>query len=107
MSLSASGNPEQNPDPRQKINFFLKQFFFQKIPKLKIYYAKWTLRIEVVNGKKNICYCIFGVYVVTGTKNPNISGKKTFRISKLFFYITTRGTLKDGQTRFLRLLMKC
>jgi hypothetical protein len=24
--------------------------FFQKVLKLKIYYAKWTLRIEVVNG---------------------------------------------------------
>jgi hypothetical protein len=49
-----------------------------------------------------ICYCIFGVYLVTGTKNPDISQEETFRISKLIFYITTRGTLKDGQTRFLR-----
>jgi hypothetical protein len=32
--------------------FFFKQFFFQKILKLKIYYAKWALRIEVVYGKK-------------------------------------------------------
>jgi hypothetical protein len=29
-----------------------EQIYFQKILKLKIYYAKWTLRIEVVNGKK-------------------------------------------------------
>jgi hypothetical protein len=34
--------------------------------KLKIYYAKWTLRIEVVVGKKYIYYCIFRVYLVTG-----------------------------------------
>jgi hypothetical protein len=105
MSLSASGNAEKNPDPRQKI-FFFKQFFF-KIPKLKIYYAKWTLRIEVVNGNKIICFCIFGVYLVTGTKNPDISEKGSFQISKIIFYITTRGTLKDCKTRFLRLLMKC
>jgi hypothetical protein len=43
--------------------------------------------------KKN-SYCIFGVYLVTGTKNPDISQEGTFRISKLLFYITT---LKDGQ----------
>jgi hypothetical protein len=47
-----------------------------------------------------ICYCIFGVYFVTGTKNPDISEEGTFRISKLIFYITARGTLKDGQTQF-------
>jgi hypothetical protein len=58
------------------------------------------LRIEVVNGKKPICYCIFSVYLVTGTKNPDISEEGTFRILKLFFYITTRGILKDGQTQF-------
>jgi hypothetical protein len=52
--------------------------------------------------KKN-CYSIFGVYFVTGTKNPDISKEGTFRILKLFFYITTRGTLKDGQTQFLRI----
>jgi hypothetical protein len=56
------------------------------------------LRIEVVNGKTNICSCIFGVYLVTGTKNPDISQKVTFRISKLFFYSTT--TLKGGQPQF-------
>jgi hypothetical protein len=32
--------------------------------KLKFYYAKWTLRMEVVNGKNNIYYCIFRVYLV-------------------------------------------
>jgi hypothetical protein len=69
-----------------------------------MYYAKWSLRIEVVNGKKNICYCFFRVYLVTGTKNPDISQEGMFRISKIFFYITTRGTLKDGQTQFLGLL---
>jgi hypothetical protein len=26
-----------------------------------------------------ICYCIFGVYLVTGTKNPDISEEGTFR----------------------------
>jgi hypothetical protein len=40
-----------------------------------------ALRIEVFNGKKNICYCIFGVYLVTGTKYPDISQERTFRIS--------------------------
>jgi hypothetical protein len=39
--------------------------------------------------KKN-CYSIFGVYFVTGTKNPDISKEGTFRILKLFFYITTK-----------------
>jgi hypothetical protein len=29
-----------------------------------------------------ICYSIFGVYLVTGTKNPDISEEGTFRISK-------------------------
>jgi hypothetical protein len=32
-----------------------------------------------------ICYCIFRVYLVTGTKNPDISQEGTFRISKLIF----------------------
>jgi hypothetical protein len=82
-------------DPRQKIDFFKKQFFSKKIPKLKIYHAKWTLWIEVVYGKFFICYCIFGVYLLTGTKNPDISKEGTFRISIFFVYITTRGTLKD------------
>jgi hypothetical protein len=36
----------------EKIEFFIKNKKFQKVLKLKIYYAKWTLRIEVVNGKK-------------------------------------------------------
>jgi hypothetical protein len=36
----------------EKIEFFIKNKNFQKVLKLKIYYAKWTLRIEVVNGKK-------------------------------------------------------
>jgi hypothetical protein len=53
-----------------------------------------------------ICYCIFGVYFVTKTNNPDISHEGTFRISKLFFYITTRGTLKDVQPQFLRLFDK-
>jgi hypothetical protein len=35
--------------------YFLNNFYRLKTPILKIYYAKWTLRIEVVNGKKNIC----------------------------------------------------
>jgi hypothetical protein len=50
----------------EKIKFFIKNKKFQKVLKLKIYYAKWTLRIEVVNGKKNIYYCNFRVYFVTG-----------------------------------------
>jgi hypothetical protein len=57
-----------------------------------MYYAKWTLRIEVVNGKQNICYCIFGVYLVTGTKNPDISQEGTFRISKLL-HSSSRGLI--------------
>jgi hypothetical protein len=36
----------------EKIKFFIKNNFFLKVLKFKIYYAKWTLRIEVVNGKK-------------------------------------------------------
>jgi hypothetical protein len=50
----------------KKSNFLSKIFFFQKVLKFKIYYAKWTLRIEVVNGKKIIYYCNFRVYLVTG-----------------------------------------
>jgi hypothetical protein len=46
------------------------------------------LRIEVVFGQNNICYCIFSVYLVTGTKNPDISQEGTSRIP-IFFYITT------------------
>jgi hypothetical protein len=65
----------------------------------------WTLRIEVVNGKKFICYCIFRVYLVTGTKNPDISQEGTSRISKKIFFITTRGTLKDSQTQFCGLFL--
>jgi hypothetical protein len=78
-------DPDFFQDPRQKIEFFKKQISFQKIPKLKFYYAKWTLQIEVVNGKKHICYCIFSVYLVTGTKNPDISQEETFRISNFLF----------------------
>jgi hypothetical protein len=50
----------------EKIEFFIKNKIFQKVLKFKIYYAKWTLRIEVVYGKKNIYYCNFRVYLVTG-----------------------------------------
>jgi hypothetical protein len=82
MCLFSNGN--KNPDTRQKNRFYFKQFYFQKIPKLKSYYAKWTLPIEVTNGKK-INYCIFRVYLVTGTKNPDISQEGTSRIPKYFF----------------------
>jgi hypothetical protein len=84
MCLFSNGS--KNPDTK---SIFFKQFSFQKIPKSKIYYAKWTLRIEVVNGKKNICYCIFSVYLVTGTKNPDISQEGTFQIPNLLFFLTT------------------
>jgi hypothetical protein len=47
----------------KKNQFFLKQFFFQKIPKLKIYHAKWTLQIEVVNAKK-IFVIIFSEFIL-------------------------------------------
>jgi hypothetical protein len=76
--------------------FFLKKKLFNKIsifclgsglffpgPGTNLFLKK-TLRIEVVNGKKNICYCIFGVCLVTGTKNLDISQKETFRISIFF-----------------------
>jgi hypothetical protein len=53
--------------------------------------------------KKLFCYCIFGVYFVTGTKHPDISQEGTSKIPKLIFYITTLHSLKDGQTQFLRL----
>jgi hypothetical protein len=33
-----------------------------------------------------ICCCIFGVYLVTGTQNPDISQEGTFRISKLLYH---------------------
>jgi hypothetical protein len=36
----------------EKIEFFIKNKKFQTVLKLKNYYATWTLRIEVVNGKK-------------------------------------------------------
>jgi hypothetical protein len=74
------GNVERTPHPphpphtphtphtphRKKFEFFIKNKNFHKVLKLKIYYAKWTLRIEVVNSKKNIYYCSFRVYLVTG-----------------------------------------
>jgi hypothetical protein len=50
------------------------------------------VRIEVVNRKINICYCIFGVYLVTGTKNPDISQEETFRIPN--FFISPLGVLE-------------
>jgi hypothetical protein len=74
------------------IDFFNQLFFLLNI----------LCKVELLMVTFFICYCIFGVYLVTGTKNPDISQEETFRISKLIFYITTRGTLKDGQTRFLR-----
>jgi hypothetical protein len=43
---------------------------------------------------------IFSVYLVTGTKKPDISQEGTFRISKKIFFIITTGTLKDGKTQF-------
>jgi hypothetical protein len=63
-----------------------RQICFQKIPKLKIYYAKWTLRIEVVNGIFFICYCIFGVYFVTVTKNPDIPKKEHSRFHFFLYH---------------------
>jgi hypothetical protein len=48
---------------------------------------------------------MFSVYLVTGTKNPDISQEGTSRISKKIFFITTRGTLKDGQTQFCGLFL--
>jgi hypothetical protein len=42
---------EKNPDPRQKIEFLFFLISFQNNLKFKIYYAKWTLQIEVVNGQ--------------------------------------------------------
>jgi hypothetical protein len=52
------------------------------------------LQIEVVNGKNNICYCLFGVYLVTGTKNLPRRNIPDFKIKFL-------SPLRDGQTRFL------
>jgi hypothetical protein len=89
---------EKNPDPGQKIEFLFFLISFQKNSKFKIYYAKWTLRIEVVCGQNNICYCIFRVYFVTGTKNPDISQEGTFRITKKKKIITTRGS-SGGRAR--------
>jgi hypothetical protein len=53
-------------DRRHKIEFFIKNKNILKFLKLKSYYAKWTLRIEVVNGKIFIYYCSLRVYFVTG-----------------------------------------
>jgi hypothetical protein len=49
----------------EKIEFFIKNKKVLKVLKLKFYYAKWTLQIEVVNGNL-IYYCNFRVYLVTG-----------------------------------------
>jgi hypothetical protein len=38
---------------------FTTSIFLQKIPKFKIYYAKWTFWIEVVNGNFFICFWIW------------------------------------------------
>jgi hypothetical protein len=47
----------------------------------------WTLGIKVINGKKNICYCIFGVYLVTGTNNPDISPRSNIpEFQNIFLY---------------------
>jgi hypothetical protein len=40
------------------------------------------LRWAFTAAWETMCYCIFGVYLVTGTKNPDISQEGTFRISK-------------------------
>jgi hypothetical protein len=68
-----------------KNQIFFHKFFFKKFQNSKIYYLKWILRIEVGNGKQNICYSIFGVYLVTVTNYPDISQEGTFRIT-IFFY---------------------
>jgi hypothetical protein len=46
--ITGSGFFFMNPDKKNR--FFFKYFFL--IPKLISFFAKWTLRIEVVNGKK-------------------------------------------------------
>jgi hypothetical protein len=45
-----------------KKSIFLKQISFQNTLKLKIYYAKGTLRIEVVFGK-NIFIIVFSAFI--------------------------------------------
>jgi hypothetical protein len=47
-----------------KKSIFFKQIFFQKFQKLKIYYAKWTLRIEVVYGKKKVFIIVFSEFIL-------------------------------------------
>jgi hypothetical protein len=40
-----------------------KKNYLKKNPKSKIYYAMWTLRIEVVNGKK-IFIIVFSEFIL-------------------------------------------
>jgi hypothetical protein len=74
------------------------EFFSKKIqkPNFIMQSGPCELRIEV-------CYCIFGVYFVTGTKNPDISKEGTFRIS--IFFITTKMAKPDFWYHFIGLTL--
>jgi hypothetical protein len=49
--------------------------------KFQIIMQSGPCETKLLMVKKN-CYCIFSVYFVTGTKNPDISQEGTFWISK-------------------------
>jgi hypothetical protein len=49
-----------------------------------------------------ICYCIFGVYLVTGTKNPDIRRRNVPDFKINFFITTALGVLyKMGKPNYL------
>jgi hypothetical protein len=62
-----------------------KSIFEKKIPNPKFIMQSGPCESKLLN----ICYCIFSVYLVSGTKNPDISQEATFRISKLFLVFIT------------------
>jgi hypothetical protein len=70
--------------------------FKQKSNQIKNFFSILPKRLKIVYFcclilEKSIFCLGSGVYLVTGTKNPDF---------KIIFYITTNGTLKDSQTRF-------
>jgi hypothetical protein len=85
--------PPHTPHPTHTPHiFFIKNKKIQKVPKFKIYYAKWTLRIEVVNGKKNIYYCNFRVYFVTRPIEAGSWGTLSKKIKKNVILMCVMGS---------------
>jgi hypothetical protein len=69
-------------DPRQKkIDFFLKTIFFsKKFQNLKFVMQSGPCESKLLMVIFFVCYCMLGVYFVTGTKNPDKKSKS--RITK-------------------------